>query len=104
MKVISPLANIVVYIGAMKRHGHNLYILASDKSSLPVKIILSPSDALSMIWAAAKSPSTWLFILLLPFHFFCDKLCPKKDGRAPDSQDDTQSDSDYASDTINKPW
>jgi len=104
MKVISPLANIIVYIGAMKRHGHNLYIMASDKSSLPVKIILSPHDALSMIWAAAKSPSTWLFILLLPFHFLCHKLCPQKHGRTPDSQDEAQSDGTYAGDTLNKPW
>jgi len=100
MKVISPLANIVVYIGAMKRRGHNLYIMASDKSSLPVKIILSPSDIINMLWAAAKSPSTWLFILLFPFHF----LCHKADKKSSHKQNELQNDSNYASDNINKPW
>ena len=67
MKVNSPLANLELHIGTIERRGRNLVMTASDESSIPTRVIVSPPDMVRIIATGLKSPSLWGYVLLLPF-------------------------------------
>ena len=94
MKVFSPLANLDLHIGTIKRSGNNISVIASEESSLPTEVIATPSDVLRVIGSMLTSPSLWLYLLLLPFHWWLAKSAQDVDG--PGQATDATN--------INKPW
>lgn len=94
MKVYSPLANLNLHIGAIKRSGNSISIIASEESSLPTEVIATPADILRITGAVLSSPSLWLYLLALPYHWWRAKKTGLADG--PDRIADAGN--------INKPW
>lgn len=67
MRVISSLADIDFGVGAIRRAGRNLVIESSADSTIPTTVTMTPRDAGKSIARLILSPSTWLFVLMLPF-------------------------------------
>ena len=67
MRVISSLADIEFAIGRIGRSGPDLVIESSPDSTIATKVTVTPRDALRSIAALVTSPSTWSFLLALPF-------------------------------------
>ena len=67
MKVVSELADIEFQLGAITRQGDELIIDSSADSTLTTRVFVSPRDARTAIRRLLASPSTWGFLLRLPF-------------------------------------
>ena len=95
MRVSSPLANMDIGIGAVRRRGNDLILTSGANSSMPTIIVVSAREALGILWKIL-SGSGVVFALGLPFFWLRQTLgmgatqAPTKDDAAPIN--------------INKPW
>lgn len=95
MKVNSPLANMEIGIGEIRRRGHHLILRSEPGSSMDAEISVSASEVLRTIGRVLITPAGLLFVLGLPVFWLREKLGSGTDvvaataTRRPD---------------INKPW
>lgn len=96
MKVVSPIADLDVFIGTMRRSGNNLVIRSREDSTIETQVTIQASDVLATLGALIRSPSALLYVLLFPFFLLRAKL---GGGRSEDTLR-----SGPGPDPINKPW
>jgi len=94
MKVTSPLANLDIGIGEIRRHGHHLILRSAPASSVDAEISISATELLRTIGRVLTTSAGLVFVLGLPFLWMREKLTGAAGaaGVAPQRPD------------INKPW
>ena len=97
VKVQSPLANMEVVIGRVRRAGNDLVLSSRDDSSMEAVITISAAEAVRTAGAVLSTPSGLGFVLGLPFFWLRQRL-----GWGV-SQDSAQNASLNPA-NINKPW
>ena len=80
MKVRSPLANMDVSIGEIRRDGHELKLKAGPGSSIDADITVSAGEVLAILAKILTSGAGLAFVLGLPWFWLREKLGPS--GRA----------------------
>lgn len=95
MRVSSPLANMDIGIGAVRRRGNDLVLTSRADSSVQTVIVVSAREALGILWKIV-SGSGLVFALGLPVLWLRQTLGM---GAAASSTQD-----DAAPANINKPW
>jgi hypothetical protein len=95
MKVNSPLANMEIGIGEIRRRGSHLILRSEAGSSMDAEISVSASEVLRTIGRVLATPSGLVFVLGLPVFWLREKF-----GAGPDAAAATTT---RRSD-INKPW
>jgi hypothetical protein len=98
MRVASPLANLDVGVGAVRREGNDLVLTSRDGDAVPTVITVSAREVLSTIGTVLASPSGLGFVLGLPFFWLRQRF-----GRNPGATGLAQRRPGGAVD-INKPW
>ena len=95
MRVSSPLANMDIGIGAVRRRGNELILTSGANSSMRTVIVVSAREALGILWKIL-SGSGVVFALGLPFFWLRQALgVGAADAAAKD---------EAAPVNINKPW
>ncbi len=97
MKVRSPLADMDVVVGNVRRAGNDLILTSGPDSSMEAVITVSAREVVAMLLKVLTSPSGLLFVLGLPWFWLRQTLgrgsapgtVPSRTGRPSD---------------INKPW
>lgn len=95
MKVVSPIADLDVFIGSMRRSGNDLVIRSSEDSTIETQVTISASDILATLGALLRSPSALVYVLLFPFFLIRGWLGSESDEIARNGP---------GPDPINKPW
>jgi hypothetical protein len=99
MKVQSPLANMDIRIGAVRREGNELLLQSAPGSSLEATIAVSAREALSILGRVLGSGGGLMFVLGLPFFWLRQVLAGGRREATPTAGANTPVQSD-----INKPW
>ncbi len=97
MKVRSPLADMDVVVGDVRRAGNDLILTSAPDSSMEAVITVSAREVVTTLLKVLTSPSGLVFVLGLPWFWFRQTLGrgaasgtgPSRTGRSSD---------------INKPW
>ena len=97
MRVRSPLADMDVVVGDVRRAGDDLILKSSPDSSMEATITVSAREVVSTVLKVLTSPSGLLFVLGLPWFWLRQTLGR---GSAPDA---VRSRTGRPPD-INKPW
>lgn len=95
MKVKSPLANMEIGIGEIRRRGSHLILRSQAGSSMDAEISVSAAEVLRTIGRVLSTPSGLVFVLGLPFFWLREKL---------GSGADTGAATTTPRRDINKPW
>ncbi len=66
MRVTTELADIEFEIGEISRRDKDLFIESATNSTLAVRILVTPRDALVALGRLLSSAGTWAFLLRLP--------------------------------------
>ncbi len=74
MKVQSPLANMEVVIGKVRRNGNDLVLSSGKDSSMDAVITISAAEVLRTTGAVLSTPSGLGFVLGLPFFWLRQRL------------------------------
>jgi hypothetical protein len=98
MKVQSPLANMDIRIGAVRRAGNELLLQSAQGSSMDATIAVSAREALSIVGRVLGSGGGLTFVLGLPFFWLRQTWAGGKEEQASVTAAVT-GESD-----INKPW
>lgn len=97
MKVQSPLANMDIGIGAVRRQGNDLVLKSRAGGSMDAVITVSAGEVLSTIGAILASPSGLLFVIGLPFFWLRERFSRRPRAGSGNPPAGTRVD-------INKPW
>lgn len=95
MKVTSPLANMEIGIGEIRRRGHQLIVRSEAGGSMDAEICLSATEVVRTIGRVLSSPSALGFILGLPYFWWREKRGGHAEGGAASA---------VRRPDINKPW
>jgi hypothetical protein len=95
MKVRSPLADMDVVVGRVRRSGNDLVLTSGPGSSMDATIIVSAREVVTTLLKVLTSPAGLLFVVGLPWFWFRQTF-----GRGS-ARDTTLS---RAPRDINKPW
>ena len=76
MRVTSTLANLDMTVGTMQGVGDQLILKSGPGSSIDVEVSVSAVDVLRTLGAFLRSPSAWLFIVMLPVHWIGGRRAP----------------------------
>ena len=100
MKVSSPLANMDVRIGEIRRDGHQLKLKAAPGSSIDADITVSAGEVLGILAKILTSGPGLVFVLGLPWFWLREKM------GSPAGAERTSGATDGAAPRvdINKPW
>jgi hypothetical protein len=93
MKVTSALANMEISVGRISSRQGQLILESGSDSSIDARVAMDARDVLGALWAFARSPSAWGFVLSLPILWLWR---PRSAGK--------QSGEPYAGYAINYPW
>ena len=74
MKVQSPLANMEVVIGKVRRTGNDLVLSSRSDGSMDVQLTISAAEVLRTAGAVLSTPSGLGFVLGLPFFWLRQRL------------------------------
>lgn len=96
MRVTTELADLEFEIGEVSRSENDLVIESAANSTIAVRILVSPRDALAALGRLMTSAGLWAFLLRLPFALM------KK--RAEQSGHDSAWDKRRSTTGLNKPW
>lgn len=70
MNVSSPLAELEVTIGEVRRDGNRLVVTSGEGSTVPATIRVHPRDITRLLSRMLRRPGVLAFVLLLPwFHW-----------------------------------
>lgn len=94
MKVHSPIANMDLTIGRMRRVGNSLQLSAGEDSAIPAEVTIQPGEVFQALGRLLTSPSALLFIIGLPIFWLRQKMRPEQ----------VAAGSGGTSADINKPW
>jgi len=102
MKVRSPLANMDVSIGEIRRDGHELKLKAGPGSSIDADITVSAGEVLGILAKVLTSGAGLAFVLGLPWcwlrgRFGATRPSSEPRGSSPEPTAAPRTD-------INKPW
>lgn len=65
--MVSPLADLEVTIGELRREGSRLVVTSGAGSTLPATIYLQPHDVARAAGLVLRRPAVWAFLLALPW-------------------------------------
>ena len=74
MKVRSPLADMDVVVGRVRRAGTDLVLTSGPDSSMDATIIVSAREVVATLLKVLTSPSGLLFVIGLPWFWFRQTL------------------------------
>lgn len=98
MKVSSPLANMDIGIGEVRRSGNDLVMKSRPGGSMDVEIRVSAAEVLRTVGHVLATPSGLVFVLALPFFWLRQRL-----GRGP-AEDAAAGGTLPSATDVNKPW
>ena len=99
MRVQSPLANMDIRIGAVRRAGNELLLESAPGSSMQATIAVSAREALGILGRVLGSAGGTVFVLGLPFFWLRQVLSGESPTRANPEPGGAAPGTD-----INKPW
>ncbi len=67
MNVSSPLADLEMTIGEVRRKGNRLIVTSGDGSTVPATIRVHPRDITRLLSRVFRSPGVLAFVLFLPW-------------------------------------
>lgn len=97
MKVESPLANMDIGIGEVRRRGNDLVLKARAGGSMDAVITVSAGEVLRTIGVVLSSPSGLLFVVGLPYFWLRQRFGRGAKSSAAGGPAARKAD-------INKPW
>ncbi len=67
MKVVSPLANLDMYVGGVRVQDGQLLIESAEESTMPAEVFISPQDVRAFLRALLTSPRGLVWALTSVF-------------------------------------
>ncbi len=98
MKVVSPLANLDVFVGDVRAHDGVLVIDSDPESSMPCEVTVSTDDARRFLGALFRDRRALWWVVCAPFRM----LGPRRSHASGDSS--AQTGRAVLNDPINRPW